>query len=193
MDVIRVEKREASAKPRQLRRAGQVPCVVYGGALEESVSIQMEQAAAVQLLRRKRQGSKAQLKLEGKTISVQLKDIVKNFVNNEITHISFEALSKDKKVNSVAHIALANSELVEGTLEQMLFEIPYSALPADMIDVVTIDMTDRPVGTVITVGDLPEFQSEKVSLLTDAEGMILRISDKKRAPGRGAEPEPAAQ
>ena len=68
-----------------------------------------------------------------------------------------------------------------GTLEQMLFEVPFASLPADMIDTVTVDLDGMPTGTTLTVKDIPEFQSDKIELQIDADSMILRIVDKKRA------------
>ena len=156
MDVIKVEKRNEQAKANQLRRSGLVPCCVYGGDLPESISIQMDQQTANRLFHTKREGS-------------------------QVEHFGFQALSANKKVNSVTHIFLKNTELVPGTLEQMLFEVPFASLPADMIDTVTVDLDGMPAGTTLTVKDIPEFQSGKIELQIDADSMILRIVDKKRA------------
>lgn len=73
MDVIKVEKRNGKAKATQLRRSGLVPCCVYGGDLAESISIQMDQQAANQLFRTKREGSKVSLELNGRVIPTQIK------------------------------------------------------------------------------------------------------------------------
>ena len=156
MDVIKVEKRNEQAKANQLRRSGLVPCCVYGGDLPESISIQMDQQTANRLFHTKREGS-------------------------QVEHFGFQALSANKKVNSVTQIFLKNTELVPGTLEQMLFEVPFASLPADMIDTVTVDLDGMPAGTTLTVKDIPEFQSGKIELQIDAGSMILRIVDKKRA------------
>ncbi len=102
-------------------------------------------------------------------------------MDNEIEHISFQALQVDQKVNSVAHIFLKNADTVAGILEQMLFEVPYAALPKDMIDTVTVDLEGKAVGTVVTVEDIPEFQNACVEVQIKPDSMVLRISDKKRA------------
>lgn len=181
MDVIKVEKRNEQAKAKQLRRSGLVPCCVYGGDLTESISIQMDQQAANQLFRIKREGSKVDLDLDGRLISTQIKEKKKNMLNNEVEHFSFQALTEDQKVNSIAHIFLKNADVVPGVLEQMIFEVPFSSLPADMIDTVTIDLEGLPVGTLLTVNDIPEFRSEKIELQIKEDSMVLRISDKKRS------------
>lgn len=61
MDVIKVEKRNERAKAKQLRRSGLVPCCVYGGDLAEPISIQMDQQAANQLFRTKREEARSAL------------------------------------------------------------------------------------------------------------------------------------
>lgn len=182
MDIIKVEQRDEQVKAKQLRRAGIVPCCVYGGGLPDSISIQMGQQAANQLLRLKRIGSKVQLDLNGQLISAQIKDKTRNFLDNEIEHISFQALKADQKVNSVAHIILKNADTVAGVLEQMLFEVPYTSLPKDMIDTVTVNLDGMAAGTILTVSGIPEFTSEHVELQIEADSMVLRINDKKRAP-----------
>lgn len=181
MDIIKVEKRDEQAKAKQLRRSGIMPCCVYGGELPDSLSIQMGQQAANQLFHTKREGSKVQLDLDGRLIPVQIKDKIRNFANNNIEHISFQALKADQTVNSVAHIILINADTVAGVLEQMLFEIPYASLPKDMIDTVTVDLDGMAVGTTLTVHDIPEFANKGVELQIKADSTVLRISDKKRA------------
>lgn len=189
MDIIRVEKRNHQTKAKQLRRAGIVPCCVYGGGLPDALSIQMGQQTAEQMLRVKREGSKVRLDLDGRLISVQIKEKTRNFADNKIEHIQFQALKADQKVNSVAHIILKNADIVPGILEQMLFEIPFASLPEDMIDTVTVDLEGMPVGTILTVDDIPEFRDERVEIQVKGDSTVLRISDKKRAVAAGQEAE----
>ena len=180
MDTITVQKRDFSKKAKHLRRSGLVPGNVFGGNLQESISIQMDEAAAGKLLRLKRQGSKLRLILDDQVIPVQIKEKMQNPINNEILHISFQALRADQKVNSVIHIILKNADMVGGTLERMQLEIPYASLPADMIDTVTVDLEGSQVGSILSVGDIPELRSEKIELQVDMESMVLRINDNKR-------------
>lgn len=187
MSIITVENRNMLIKAKQLRKANIVPCAIYGGSLPESLSVQIDQSNAKKLLREKREGSKLELNLDGKVIPAQIKDIDRNFVNNEIIHINFQALEADKKVNSVAQIILDNTDKVMGVLEQMIFEIPYSAFPSDMIDTVTVDLEQLTVGSILTVEDIPAFNNENIELLISPDSMILRISDKKRASVQVAE------
>ncbi|MDD3430348.1 MAG: 50S ribosomal protein L25/general stress protein Ctc, partial [Oscillospiraceae bacterium] len=164
MNVITVNKRDLTVKAKQLRRSGMVPGSVFGGPLTDSISLQIDEATVRKLFREKREGSKLKIDLDGKLILVQIKEKAVNTLSNEILHISFQALKADRKVNSVIHILLKNTEKVTESLEKALMEIPYAALPEDMIDTITIDVDGMAAGSVITVVDIPELESEKIDL-----------------------------
>lgn len=181
MDIITVQKRDTERNAKYLRRNGFVPANIFGGTLQESISIQIDEATARSLVRLKREGSKLRLALDEQVIPVQIKEKTQNTLSQDIIHISFQALRADQKVNSVIHILLKNMEKVTGILERIMLEIPYASLPADMIDTITIDLEGVRVGSVITVADIPELQNEKIDLQVDVDSIILRINDKNRA------------
>ena len=181
MDMMNAEKRDFTMKAKRLRRNGLVPGSVYGGPLSESISLQMKEPETRKLLANNNIGSRLQLKLDGKLIPVQLKEADVNNLSNEIMNVSFQALKADQKVNSVITVVLTNTDKVTATLEQMIYEIPYSALPADMIDTVEIDVDGMPVGTSMTIGDIKELQSDKLELHMGAEEMVFKIFEKKVA------------
>lgn len=99
MDIITVEMRNETSKAKQLRRAGIVPCVICGGELKESLSVQMEMAVANRLFKKNRQGSKVQIRLDEQVITAQIKEKTRDPMNGEINHISFQALKADQKAS----------------------------------------------------------------------------------------------
>lgn len=187
MNLITVNKRDFTIKAKKLRRSGIVPGNVFGGPLAEPVSIQMQEADADRLVRNLREGSRLKLDLEGQVIPVQIKEKMLNTLNHEILHISFQALKTDQKVNSVIHILLQNAEKATDSLEKMLMEIPYASLPENMIDTITIDVDGMPLGTIVTVGDIPELMNENIDLQIGTDEIVFRLSDKKPEPVQEAE------
>lgn len=181
MNKITVESRNTEKKAKQLRRDGIVPCTIYGGGLEESMQIQMDHNVAKRMLRSKQEGSKIEIELNNETILAQVKDVEINIINNQIVHICFQALEADKKVNSKAQIILENADKVVGVLEQMIYEIPYSAFPSDMIDTVVVDLEGLAAGSFLTLEDVIDFKKEKIDLQVSADSMVLKISDRKEA------------
>ena len=187
MDIIMAEMRNPETKAKQLRRSGIIPCVISGADLKESLSIQLDQNTARQLKRTKRNGSKVDIQADGKIYHTLIRDLEYNSLNDAIVHISFLVLDAAKKVNSVADIVLLNKDKVQGVLEQMQMKVPHAAVPQYLLDTVTVDLAGVPIGTTITVGDIPEFQSDKIELQVDPDSIVLRIRDKKRADARYAE------
>lgn len=179
MDIMEVSKRDMEVKAKQLRKNGLVPGHVFGGHLEQSVLLQIDKNSLRQMLAHKRIGSRLTLSMDGKKLPVQIKDKDVDSQTGELRNISFQALAADQKVNSIATIALRNTEKLPGMLEFMLSDVPYASLPADMVDIVEVDTEGMGVGTVVTVGDLKELNNDKIELLVDKDEMILRISDAK--------------
>ena len=180
MITIPVKARDFTVKAKQLRRSGLVPGSVYGGPLTEDISLQLDYAEVQKLVREKWKGSRINLDLDGRIIPVQIKDADFDPLGRTMLDISFEALKADVKVNSVVHILLKNVDKLPAPPERLLTEIPYDALPKDMIDTITLDLDGMPIGTIITVADLPELQNEALELQVPSDEIVLRILDKKR-------------
>lgn len=187
MDTIKAEMRNPAAKAKQLRRSGIIPCVIRGANLKESFLIQIDQYTARQLKRTKRDGSKVDIQVDGKVYHTLIKDLEYNNLNDSIVHISFHVLDAGKKVNSVADILLLNKDKVQGVLEQIQLKVPHAAEPEYLLDTVTIDLAGVPIGTTLTIGDIPEFQSDEIELKADPGSIVLRIRDRKRADARSSE------
>ena len=179
MENISVQKRDFTVKAKKLRRSGIVPGIVFGSSLPESISIQMHENAARNLVRRKREGSRLSLKVEGQTIPVQIKEKSLDTISNQILHLSFQVLNEDEKVNSVVHIFTTNDDKSGGLVERMLTEIPYASLPDDMIDTITIDADGLKAGDVLRVRDIPDLMSETIELQVDTDEMVLRVNERR--------------
>ena len=180
MDIMEVSKRDMTVKAKKLRRSGLVPGNVFGGHLKDSVLIQVDSKLLTQTLAGKHIGSRLTLSLDGTKLPVQIKDKDVNSMNGEIQNISFQALAADQKVNTVAHVVLQNTEKNTNMLEFMMTEIPYDALPQDMVDLVEIDVDGMAVGSIITVGDLKALNNDKIELKVPGDEIVLRVSDPKR-------------
>lgn len=178
MNLLEVEIRDSNKKAKKIRREGLVPGCIYGSKLEESLSVQMTKRDAVRLFRKKSKGNMIEIQVNEDKMVALVDEISKSTLNNEIEHISFQVLDADKKVERTAKIELINSDMVSGIIRQVLLEIPYIAVPADFVDVITIDVSDCQVGDCITVAELEIFKDKKVDILVEADDVILKIADK---------------
>lgn len=178
MKTLTAHMRETSTKNGQLRRDGNVPCVLYGAGLEQSLSLWIDQATARLIRKEFREGSKLRLSVDNSSYSALIKEIDYDNLNDRMVHLSFMAMEADKKVNSVADIVLINRDKAQGILLQGRMQIPHAALPANLIDTVEIDLENIQIGTTLTIADIPEFQNEEIEILAAPEEVILRIKEK---------------
>ncbi len=178
MNLLKVEIRDSNKKAKKIRREGLVPGCIYGPKFEKSLSVQMPQKDAVRLFRKKSKGNMIEIQVDEDKMIALVDDISKNTLNNEIEHITFQVLDADKKVERTAEIELVEKDMVSGIIQQILFEVPYTAVPADFIDVVTIDVSKCQVGDIITVADLDISKEKKVNLLIETDAVVLKVADK---------------
>lgn len=188
MDTVCAELRSPGTKVKTLRKAGLVPCCIYGAQLKETLSVQLAQGDVEKLLRTNGKGSRLTIVLGKQHMKVLLKDIGRDTVLNTIEHLGFQALAEDRRVNSSAKIVLQNKDKVPGYVSQVLFRLPYTALPEDLTDTVTVDLTGMEAGARMAVRDLSIARNPKIELLAAGDSMVFNIVA-KRTPQRRAEEE----
>ena len=182
MNTLKAEKRDMSIKAKRLRREGYVTGNVFGKEIKGSIPIKLEKSAVDRLLKIHRRGSQVMLDVDGESMDVLLKEINFNPLKGQVDEIDFQALVKGEKVQSVAEVILENHDKVaSGVLQLLLEEVPYRALPGDLVEKVMVDVGNLKVGDSIKVGDLDMAKNEKVDLLIDPETIIVTVSESKNA------------
>ena len=182
MNTLKAEKRDMSIKAKRLRREGYVTGNVFGKEIKGSIPIKLEKSAVDRLLKIHRRGSQVMLDVDGESMDVLLKEINFNPLKGQVDEIDFQALVKGEKVQSVAEVILENHDKVSsGVLQLLLEEVPYRALPGDLIEKVMVDVGNLKVGDSIKVGDLDMAKNEKVDLLIDPETIIVTVSESRNA------------
>ncbi|MGI5900686.1 MAG: 50S ribosomal protein L25, partial [Christensenellales bacterium] len=174
---LKAEKRNESIKPRQLRRKGIIPAVLYGKDLDESLSIQFSQADILQFLRTNSTGSRAELTIDGQKYPTLLRDITYVTATSNLEHLSFQKLVAGEIVSSTAGVVLLNREKVSGVVNLLQAEIAYQALPAHLFDRVEIDLEGKEPGDSISVGDLDIAKNENIEILSPLDTMLISITD----------------
>lgn len=181
MNILNAEIRSPNLKAKQVRKKGLIPGCIYGPKLVESLSIQLNQSDVTQLLRKKSKGNIMEININGERMVALLDEVSMNTLKHEVEHISFHALDLEQKVLCSANIILNNKEKVSGLIEQVMYEIPYKAFPADIVDSITIELEGRQSGDKITVADVEFPNQDKIELAVNEDSMILKLVDKKLA------------
>ena len=176
MNTLKAEKRTMDTKAKRLRREGYVTGNVFGREMEGSLPVKIEKSAVEKLLKTNNKGSQIMLDVEGTVYNALIKEIDYNSMARRVDEIDFQALVSNEKVHSTAAVVIINHDKVrEGALQEMLNEIAYTALPAALIDQVTVDVEGLTVGDTVRVKDLDIAKNPEISLTTDPEAIVLTV------------------
>lgn len=181
--ALNVRPREAAGTgaARQCRREGFIPGVVYGhGQPASIVAVPARDFGA--LLRHHGGSHVIDLTIEGQEkpadMGVLLKDMQRDPVTREIVSVDFQWVSMKEAVHLSVPVTLVGEApgVVEegGSLDQVLFEIPVSCLPANIPDTITVDISGLRMGHSLHVSDI--VPPEGVEILADPEETVVNIA-----------------
>ncbi|QNM84885.1 50S ribosomal protein L25/general stress protein Ctc [Polaribacter pectinis] len=154
--TIKGSKRESVGKvaTKALRNAGMVPCVIYGG--DKPVHFSAEEKAFKKLVYTPNVYT-ASLDVDGQKISAILQDIQFHPVSDKILHVDFYQLFDDKEVTMNIPVKLTGTSpgvLNGGSLRFTNRKLKIKALPANLPDYVTADISKLKIGNKLTITSL---------------------------------------
>ena len=194
MNTLKAEKRDMTTKAKKLRREGYVTGVIYGREMKESIPLKMEKPAVERVLKTGGKGSQVMLEVDGQTYDALIKEIDYDSLKGQLLEVDFQALVSNEKVHSVAEIILLNHEAVqEGVIQQMLQEVSYRALPADLVDKIKIDVSSMKVGDTLKVEDLEIAKNPEIDLQTPLDATVATVIEVRTAPAEEEGAEDAAE
>ena len=177
MDTLKTQRRDIADKAKKLRREGFVVGSLFGKEIKDSLLFKVDKLELAKFLRTNNKGSKVTLDIDGEKHLALIKSIDYDPFKGVINEISLQELLKDEVVKSVAEIVIENRDKVQsGVLQEDLTEVSYSALPADLVDKITIDASKLKFGEVIKVKDLDICKNPKLTVHTNPEAIILSVS-----------------
>jgi large subunit ribosomal protein L25 len=177
--TLKVAPREpgGSRHARRLRRDGNVLGVVYGGG-EGPVSFQVPARDLRHALADA--GAVMDLTIEGGASSpVVVKDLVRHPVTNLTVHIDLLRVRLDQKIQATVYLELLGVEdspgaIDGGVLEQITRELTIEALPGDIPNSLTHDVSTLQIGDTVTLDAIQP--PSTVTLVDDPETVIAILS-----------------
>ena len=161
---------------RQLRSAGRIPAVVYGGK-KDAAPLSIDGKSLFQVLKGHGTNVIMNLKVGGAGETVLLKDLQRDFVTHNIVHVDFQRVSMTEKleVNVPLHIVgeAPGVKLSGGILEHILRELRVRCLPADIPDGINIDVSALQINQGVKVKDL--VLPKGVESLIDGGSLVVNI------------------
>lgn len=168
----------SKGKPGRMRRAGMLPGVIYGkGKTGRMVSVN-EHEFTNQLKGHPSENLMLDLNLDGKVLTVLLREVQQNAITGKVLHLDFNEVAKDQKIR--VHVAVelhgeAAGVKAGGTLETLLSQVEVECLPDDLVEVIVFDVSAMQVGDHASVEDL-QIDREKIHILTAPEVGIASIA-----------------
>jgi large subunit ribosomal protein L25 len=143
----------SSRAARRLRRAGQVPGVLYGGG-DEPLAFAVDARALRYALAAR--GAVVELELDGSTTPVVLKDAQRHPVRGEMLHVDFLRVRLDVAIAATVGLELVGTEDAPGVreggvLEHVTREVTIEALPTDIPERLEADVSALEINDTLTL------------------------------------------
>ncbi|WP_374558588.1 50S ribosomal protein L25/general stress protein Ctc [Thermomonas sp.] len=151
---------EGKGASRRLRRAAQLPAIVYGaGAAPQAIQIEHEQiwlASHHEWF----YSSILNLDVDGKVEQVLLRDMQRHPYKQLIMHLDFQRVDASQALRTKVQLHFLNQETSPAgktggvVIMHELTEVEISCLPKDLPEAIEVDLADLAVGAVVHLSDL---------------------------------------
>lgn len=161
----------------RLRRAGQVPAVVYG--LDEdatAVSVGARDLAHI-LAGESGANTLITLEIDGKQHLTLARQIQRHPTRGDLVHVDFVRIRRDVAVTAEVPLEVVGEApgiRQGGMLDQVLFHLTVEAKPADIPPSIEVDVSALDLGDQVRVGDLP--LPAGVGALQDADDLVAHVT-----------------
>jgi len=160
-----------------LRQSGKVPAVVYGHHIAP-VSIQLDAHDITTTLRKIGRNTLISLNVGGAKKMVLTREVQRDPVRRNVLHLDFYEVNMSEKINAAVRILTtgepADIKSGAGVMLQERSAIEIEALPGDLIESVTIDISTMKIDDVVRVKDIP--MPAGITVLDEPEEEVLRLT-----------------
>lgn len=197
--TLKATKRDVTGKQvKALRRAGQLPAVIYGRHVEP-VKIMLEAHSASLALAKLTSSSLIMINVDGAEYPVLVREKQRNYIKNSLLHVDFLAVDLTENIRTEVRIEFTGLSLAvkdyNAVLVNHLTSIEVECLPTDLPERIVVDLGALArIGDAIHVRDVAPI--ENVRFLDDPDEMVVIATFAKDeeaavpgAAGETAEPE----
>src|SRR6202000_633650 len=181
-EVVEAQPRPDSSRgkneARRLRVSGRVPAVVYG-AKKDTVAVSVDPKVISRILSSKSgHNSIFDLQVGGEKTKAMIVDWQYEPIKGKLLHIDMKRIAMDVKMRVSVPIHLVGEAVgvkqQGGIMDLVLREVEIECLPADIPEQIDADVTNREVGLVLRVKDLPH--GGKLKLINDDEQAVAHVT-----------------
>jgi large subunit ribosomal protein L25 len=175
---IHAKKRSLIGKQvRKLRAQGRVPAILYGHGVD-NLAIDLDGREVWRLLTQVSGATLIALDVDGEEHNVLIRDIQYDVLTRDALHIDFLRVAMDETISTMVPVELIGESPAVTQLGCILVsglsEIEIEALPGDLPDRITVDISSlETTDDILTVEDIK--LGEGVAILTDSDELIASI------------------
>jgi large subunit ribosomal protein L25 len=152
-------KAQGTGASRRLRKTGRVPGIVYGEG--EPALIDLDHNNLYHSLRNEAfHASVLTLDVDGNKQQVLLRDFQMHPFRQQVQHIDFQRVAKDKKIHMRMPLHFINADIAPGVklgggiINHVLNELEITCLPADLPEFVEVDLSGLDLGRSMHISDI---------------------------------------
>ena len=169
---VRLREGRGTKDAKAMRQAGDIPGVIYSQNSEtEAIAINartLRQAVG--------HGTHTvfDVQIDGKTRPALIKEFQLDPVRDRVIHVDLHEIRLDQKINTAIPVHLeghAEGVNMGGALSQPTHELHAEALPADLVDAITVDVSALEIGQSIRLSDITP--PNGITFTDDPEGTVL--------------------
>jgi large subunit ribosomal protein L25 len=157
---------------KKLRQSGQVPAVVYGKE-NESKSISVDSLELLKTVRDEGRNAVISLQIQGDSaVNVMLHDYQSDHIKDSVLHADFYIVNMSQEMEAQVPVRL-EGEPENGVVQQPLYEVTVKATPNNFPNEITVDISKKSIGDIITVAEIGE--STTYTVVDDAETVVASV------------------
>ncbi|MFL2859528.1 MAG: 50S ribosomal protein L25 [Pontiellaceae bacterium] len=170
-----------TASSRRSRSEGILPGILYGSD-DKPLLVEMELHSVERILHQHASDSVlVDIDLDGVgKVPVLMKEIQYHPVTSAILHVDLQRVVANKPIQVDVSVELkgeAEGVKAGGLLDHVLHNITVQSLPADLVEIIEVDVSDLEIGDSLFVSDLNI--PSKITSVTDSESLVVAVNAPK--------------
>jgi len=175
--VLKAAKREVLGKQvKALRRAGQLPAVIYGRHVDQPISISLDAHVAELAFAKLTSSTLVTIDVNGEEYTAIVREKQRNFIKGNLTHVDFLALDLTEKIRTKVRLTFVGVSSAVKDYSAVLVHrkdaLEVECLPTDLPERISVDISSlKEIGNNIHVRDIS--LPENVVVLDDADDVVI--------------------
>lgn len=174
--AFKVYERNVKTNQSKLRKTGQIPGIIYGEFLDNTIPIKMCNAELRRMLRKNNSGSIIEIELDNKKFNCVVKDVQKNNLH-EILHVDFQYIKPNEVIKMRIPIKIIGQENLESkrlTLETHNLFIDLQGNVEKIPESIEINVADMKADDKVFIEDI--VIPQEITVLSDPKTLLAVVS-----------------